>query len=224
MDGVGADTLELTEEIETELTKIQNTRPADVKIDIHVFHQATFLEVAIDNVIEAIRDEAIWVITNVPLTALRSNLALLIVNWPVAEAFGGTAWRQSMAADLGEVSRFSHAVKPGFLGRLHFFDDFLMGRREVVGFARVLDQIVQFPAELLSFVPGLLRKRARRSHELVTPRDDRAVLVAMRLQPVMTLEKRSARLFSVRSSNTTLGARRDCFVTSASPRDRADWP
>ena len=58
----GADTLELTEEIETELAKIQATLPADVKIDTEVFQQANFIEVAIDNVLEAIRDGAIWVI------------------------------------------------------------------------------------------------------------------------------------------------------------------
>jgi CzcA family heavy metal efflux pump len=58
----GADTLELTEQIEAELAKIQKTLPADVKIDPHVFQQATFIEAAIDNVLEAIRDGAIWVI------------------------------------------------------------------------------------------------------------------------------------------------------------------
>lgn len=58
----GADTLELTEQIEAELVEIESTFPADVKIDTEVFRQATFIEVAIDNVVEAIRDGAIWVI------------------------------------------------------------------------------------------------------------------------------------------------------------------
>lgn len=58
----GADTLELTETIETELAKIQSTLPDDVTVDTHVFQQATFIEAAIDNVLEAIRDGAIWVV------------------------------------------------------------------------------------------------------------------------------------------------------------------
>lgn len=58
----GADTLALTERIEAELAKIQMTLPADVKIDTQVFQQATFIEAAIENVLEAIRDGAIWVI------------------------------------------------------------------------------------------------------------------------------------------------------------------
>jgi Cu/Ag efflux pump CusA len=58
----GADTLELTRRIESELAKIQGTLPGDVKIDSHVFQQAAFIEVAIENVLEAIRDGALWVV------------------------------------------------------------------------------------------------------------------------------------------------------------------
>lgn len=58
----GADTLALTEEIGRTLKEIQSTLPAGVVIDENVFKQATFIEVAIGNVVEAIRDGAIWVI------------------------------------------------------------------------------------------------------------------------------------------------------------------
>lgn len=58
----GADTLSLTSEILQTLGEIQKTLPDDVVIDHNVFRQATFIEVAIGNVIEAIRDGAIWVI------------------------------------------------------------------------------------------------------------------------------------------------------------------
>lgn len=58
----GADTLTLTEDITHTLAEIQATLPEDVVIDEKVFQQATFIEVAIGNVVEAIRDGAIWVI------------------------------------------------------------------------------------------------------------------------------------------------------------------
>ncbi|MEQ8846699.1 efflux RND transporter permease subunit [Botrimarina sp.] len=58
----GADTLALTETIGRTLDEIQATLPQDVVIDKDVFKQATFIKVAIGNVVEAIRDGAIWVI------------------------------------------------------------------------------------------------------------------------------------------------------------------
>lgn len=57
----GADTLQLTEEILRTLDEIQATLPG-MKIDTDIFKQAAFIEVAIGNVEEAIRDGAIWVV------------------------------------------------------------------------------------------------------------------------------------------------------------------
>jgi len=57
----GADTLELTEEILKTLDGIQATLPG-MKIDSNIFKQETFINVAIGNVEEAIRDGAIWVV------------------------------------------------------------------------------------------------------------------------------------------------------------------
>ena len=57
-----ANTLELTERIEAELTTIQRTLPAQMKIHTDLFRQADFISVAIDNVIEALRDGAILVV------------------------------------------------------------------------------------------------------------------------------------------------------------------
>lgn len=58
----GADTLTLTAEIDRMLDGIQDTLPNDIRIERHVFRQSDFIEVAIDNVLEAIRDGAIWVV------------------------------------------------------------------------------------------------------------------------------------------------------------------
>ena len=58
----GADTLKLTEEINKVLADIQSGLPDDVIIETNSFKQADFIEAAIDNVREAIRDGVIWVI------------------------------------------------------------------------------------------------------------------------------------------------------------------
>lgn len=58
----GANTLELTRRIETELNDIQRTLPKGMTIRSELFRQADFITVAIDNVLEALRDGAILVV------------------------------------------------------------------------------------------------------------------------------------------------------------------
>jgi len=58
----GADTLTLTRNIEDTLAAIQATLPQDVTIETNIFRQANFINVAIHNVEEAIRDGAVWVV------------------------------------------------------------------------------------------------------------------------------------------------------------------
>ena len=58
----GADTLILTERIEDTLAQIQERLPEDVTIVTDIFKQADFIDSAIDNVREAIRDGVVWVI------------------------------------------------------------------------------------------------------------------------------------------------------------------
>ncbi len=58
----GADSLTLTRRIEDVLDEIQATLPPDVKIQQDIFKQAEFIQAAIGNVQEAIRDGAIWVV------------------------------------------------------------------------------------------------------------------------------------------------------------------
>ena len=57
-----ANTLELTDRIERTIAEIQETLPPGTRIDTRVFRQADFISVAIDNVIDALRDGAILVI------------------------------------------------------------------------------------------------------------------------------------------------------------------
>tara|TARA_R110002072_G_scaffold141664_3_gene286944 strand:- start:55408 stop:58659 length:3252 start_codon:yes stop_codon:yes gene_type:complete len=58
----GVDTVALTERVNAELKLIQRELPSDVVIQDDVFQQAAFIERAIDNVIEAVRDGAILVV------------------------------------------------------------------------------------------------------------------------------------------------------------------
>ena len=58
----GADTLKLDAEINTVLDALQFDLPSGVVIERRIFKQADFIRAAIDNVIEAVRDGAIWVV------------------------------------------------------------------------------------------------------------------------------------------------------------------
>ena len=58
----GANTLELTGRIERELAEIRPTLPEGMEINSELFQQAGFITVAIDNVLEALRDGAIFVV------------------------------------------------------------------------------------------------------------------------------------------------------------------
>ncbi|MBY0586595.1 efflux RND transporter permease subunit [bacterium] len=75
----GADTLTLTRKIHEVLETIQPSLPADVTIERDIFQQANFINLAIGNVEEAIRDGAIWVaiILFVFLWSLRISLITL---------------------------------------------------------------------------------------------------------------------------------------------------
>lgn len=56
-----ANTLELTKRIESTIAEIRKTLPPGIAINTQIFRQADFIRVAIDNVIEALRDGAILV-------------------------------------------------------------------------------------------------------------------------------------------------------------------
>src|SRR5436189_1575172 len=95
----GANTLELTQRLDRELDRLQEEMPAGVKIDRRIFRQADFIEVAVDNVMKALRDGGLLVIlvvvlflanlraAAITLTAMPLSLAAAIL---VLRAFGAT--------------------------------------------------------------------------------------------------------------------------------------
>ena len=57
-----ADTLKLTSQLEIVLEELQRDLPQHVLIEQRIFKQADFIAAAVDNVIEAVRDGALWVV------------------------------------------------------------------------------------------------------------------------------------------------------------------
>jgi CzcA family heavy metal efflux pump len=95
----GANTIELTARLDRELDRLQQEMPPGVTIDRRIFRQADFIEVAVDNVVKALRDGGFLVIivvllflanlraAAITLTAMPLSLAAAIL---VLRAFGAT--------------------------------------------------------------------------------------------------------------------------------------
>jgi CzcA family heavy metal efflux pump len=95
----GANTIELTARLDHELDALQSELPQGMTIDRRIFRQADFIEVAVDNVVKALRDGGVLVIivvllflanfraAAITLTAMPLSLAAAIL---VLRAFGAT--------------------------------------------------------------------------------------------------------------------------------------
>jgi CzcA family heavy metal efflux pump len=95
----GANTIELTSRLDAQLDELQAELPAGMSIDRRIFRQADFIEVAVRNVVHALRDGGLLVIAVVllflanfraaaiTLTAIPLSLAAAVL---VLRAFGAT--------------------------------------------------------------------------------------------------------------------------------------
>ena len=95
----GANTIELTARLDRELDVLQRELPAGMTIDRKIFRQADFIEVAVNNVVKALRDGGLLVIVIVllflanfraaaiTLTAMPLSLAAAIL---ILRAFGAS--------------------------------------------------------------------------------------------------------------------------------------
>ncbi len=57
-----ADTLKLDQQIDMVLEELQRNLPEGIVIEDRIFKQADFIEAAVENVVEAVRDGAVWVV------------------------------------------------------------------------------------------------------------------------------------------------------------------
>ena len=73
----GANTLTLTQELDNTLATIQHSLPAGMTINAHIFRQADFIAVAIENVVDALRD-GVLVVVGILLLFLMNIRATLI--------------------------------------------------------------------------------------------------------------------------------------------------
>lgn len=111
----GASTIELTEKIDLAMKELRTTLPPDIEINTRLFRQANFIEAAIENVIEALRDGAILVTivlflfllnfrtTAITLTAIPLSF---VVTFLVFYAFGvtiNTMTLGGLAVAIGEL-------------------------------------------------------------------------------------------------------------------------
>lgn len=81
----GANTLELTERLDRVLVNIQASLPEGMEIENHLFRQADFISVSIDNLLEALRDGAILVVAIVFIfLASGRATAIILVALPLS--------------------------------------------------------------------------------------------------------------------------------------------
>lgn len=111
----GASTIELTEEIAKHLDEIQKTLPAGIKIDRNLFKQADFIEHAVHNVQEALRDGAILVTiilflfllnfrtTAITLTAIPLSFVLTAIVFKMFDMNINTMTLGGLAVAIGEL-------------------------------------------------------------------------------------------------------------------------
>jgi len=111
----GANTIELTSRLDAELDRLQKELPKGMTIDRRIFRQADFIEVAVDNVVKALRDGGILVIivvvvflanlraAAITLTAMPLSLAAAILLLRASGATINTMTLGGMAIAIGAL-------------------------------------------------------------------------------------------------------------------------
>ncbi len=110
-----ANTLDLTQKIDNALTELQNALPPDVKLERNVFRQSHFIQSAIRNVVDALRDGAILVIiilflfllnfrtTVITLTAIPLSLVITAIVFKIFGVSINTMTLGGLAVAIGEL-------------------------------------------------------------------------------------------------------------------------
>jgi CzcA family heavy metal efflux pump len=111
----GANTIEVTERLDGALDTLQAELPQGITIDRRIFRQADFIEIAVDNVIRALRDGAILVVivvflflanlraSAITLTAMPLSLAAAVLALRAFDASINTMTLGGMAIAIGAL-------------------------------------------------------------------------------------------------------------------------
>ena len=136
----GANTVELTARLDRELDALQRELPSGMVIDRLVFRQADFIEVAVENVIDALRDGGLLVVVIVVLFLTNLRAATITL----------TAIPLSLAAAVLVLRGFDATINTMTLGGMAIaigalVDDAIIGVENVV--RRLRDNAARPPAE-----------------------------------------------------------------------------
>ena len=104
----GANTIEVTERLDAALDVLQSELPSGISIDRRIFRQADFIQVAVENVVEALRDGGILVIVVVLLFLANLRAAAITL----------TAMPLSLAAAVLSLQAFGASINTMTLGGL----------------------------------------------------------------------------------------------------------
>jgi len=179
----GANTLELTHRLDSTLEEIQAGLPEGMKIERHIFRQADFISVSIDNLLAALRDGAILVVaivfaflmsaraTAVTLVAIPLSLVAAVLSMKALGATINTMTLGGMAIALGALVDDAIIVVENIVRRLRqnllrpenerqgTSQVVLDATREIQGsivFATLIIMLVFMPLFFLSGVEGRL--------------------------------------------------------------------
>jgi CzcA family heavy metal efflux pump len=104
----GANTIEVTERLDRELDALQRDLPSGVTLDRRIFRQADFIEVAVNNVVAALRDGGLLVVVVVILFLANMRAAVITL----------TAIPLSLAAAVLVLRWFGQSINTMTLGGL----------------------------------------------------------------------------------------------------------
>ncbi|RIX47580.1 MAG: efflux RND transporter permease subunit [Rhodocyclales bacterium GT-UBC] len=179
----GANTLELTDRLDRTLEEIQAGLPQGMKIERHIFRQADFIRVSIENLLTALRDGAILVVaivfaflmsaraTAITLVAIPLSLVAAVLSMKALGATINTMTLGGMAIALGALVDDAIIVVENIVRRLRqnllkpeserkaVANVVLAATREIQGsivFATLIIVLVFLPLFFLSGVEGRL--------------------------------------------------------------------
>jgi CzcA family heavy metal efflux pump len=205
----GANTLQLTRRLDRVLDELQTTLPAGMQVEQHIFRQADFISVSIDNLLEALRDGVILVVvivflflasiraTLITLLAIPLSLVAAILVLKALGATINTMTLGGMAIALGALVDDAIIVVENILRRLRqnrqmpeserqpVVSVVLHATREIQGsilFATLIIMLVFLPLFFLSGVEGRLMQPLGLAYILALAA---SLLVAISVTPVL---------------------------------------